>query len=240
MAIPDSNGQLHAVYQSTPPAHGAPLNIIDPATGSPGGGQAEVTWNVAGPRGLQGATGPAGPQGIAGAQGPQGPQGVQGIQGVQGAQGPAGATPDQRPFYFNGVKLSDIMVITIDLDNNNPIAQVVAQGGSGGPMALGGYAQSAIGNCQTALSTFINAVGYPWIAVGTVTSMPWVNGTKGPIAVNLDHPGFGFSDGGTGLVFNGPPSAGYVSFGYAPGSNFADAAAIINAMVRSVTWSPTS
>lgn len=28
MAIPDSSGQLHAVYQHNPPAHGAPLNTL--------------------------------------------------------------------------------------------------------------------------------------------------------------------------------------------------------------------
>lgn len=243
MAIPDSNGQLHAVYKTPVPGHGNPLNIIDPATGSPGSGQVEVTWSVTGPAGPQGAMGPQGLQGVAGAQGVTGPQGVAGSQGAtgpQGPQGPSGETLDQRPFYLNGVRLSDIMVITTDLDNNNPITQVVAHGGAGGQMTLGGYAQSAIGNFQDALSAFIDSVGYPWIAVGTLSDMSWTNGTKGPVAVNLGHAGFGFSDGGTGLIFNGPPSSGYVSFGYAPGGNFADARSIINAMVRNITWSPTS
>ena len=78
MAIPDANGQLHAVYNSPPPNHGATLNIIDPATGSPGGNEVEVTWSVTGPQGPQGATGPAGPQGPVGSQGPTGAQGVPG------------------------------------------------------------------------------------------------------------------------------------------------------------------
>lgn len=81
MAIPDSGGQLHAVYHTPPPAHGTPLNIIDPATGSPGGGQVEVSWSVTGP------TGPEGPQGV------QGIQGIQGVQGIQGPVGPPGSAP---------------------------------------------------------------------------------------------------------------------------------------------------
>ncbi len=97
MAIPDSNGELHACYQNPPPAHGAPLNIIDPATGSPGGGQVEVTWSVTGPAGPQGATGPQGPQGVAGPQGLQGVQGATGLQGLQGVAGPAGSQGSQGP-----------------------------------------------------------------------------------------------------------------------------------------------
>ncbi len=112
MSIPDANGELHAVYSSPPPAHGASLNIIDPATGSPGGGQLEVTWSVRGPQGPQGPPGagltvasvepgvnnlPRGGLSITDGQenvvylanGPEGPQGQQGTPGVITA-GPSG------------------------------------------------------------------------------------------------------------------------------------------------------
>ena len=47
MAIPDSNGLIHAGYQYPPPAHGANLAVFDSeAGGSPGGGKVEVTWPV--------------------------------------------------------------------------------------------------------------------------------------------------------------------------------------------------
>jgi hypothetical protein len=237
MAIPDSNGQLHAVYKDPPPAHGSPLNIIDPATGSPGGGQAGVSWNVAGPQGPQGATGPAGAQGVAGAQGPEGPEGIQGIQGDTGPQGPTGLSPDPRPFYLNGARLSDYSYISIDLDNNDPAAAVQAGGSPAGTISLGAYVQAAVGDAESALAAFLAAVGYPWISVGSLSNMAWTNGSKGVLAVNLDHIGLAFSDGGTGIKFSYYQQP---SFGYDPWDNYADAAAAIQDMIRNVTWSPSS
>lgn len=84
MAIPDPDGKFYAVYQTPPPGHGTALNIIDPATGSPGAGEVEISWSQTGPQGPAGpagATGPAGPTGATGAQGPAGPVGPQGPPG---------------------------------------------------------------------------------------------------------------------------------------------------------------
>ncbi|HEY1705577.1 MAG TPA: hypothetical protein VGG75_38315 [Trebonia sp.] len=44
MAIPDANGLLHAVYQTSALSCGTALNIVDPDTVSVVDGQAEVSW----------------------------------------------------------------------------------------------------------------------------------------------------------------------------------------------------
>ena len=59
-----------------------------------------ISWNVAGPAGLQGPkgnTGDAGPQGATGPAGAAGAPGGQGLQGVPGQPGAAGATGPQGP-----------------------------------------------------------------------------------------------------------------------------------------------
>lgn len=69
-SIPDSNGVIHACYQSPPPAHGANLQVIDTGNGgSCSGGMVALNWNQTGPQGPTGATG------ATGATGPQGPAG---------------------------------------------------------------------------------------------------------------------------------------------------------------------
>jgi collagen triple helix repeat protein len=86
-AIPDRDGAIKACYT---PGLGV-LRVIDSAA-TCARGETALSWNVVGPRGLQG---PAGPAGVAGAMGPQGPQGVpgpQGSQGLPGLPGPAGAS----------------------------------------------------------------------------------------------------------------------------------------------------
>ena len=226
MAIPDANGELHATYQNPPPAHGAPLNIIDPATGSPGGGQAEVSWSVAGPPGAQG------PQGIAGSQG---------VAGTPGPQGPPGSSPDLRPLYLNqSVLVDDVSFIFITAGNNDPDYYVYTNTN----MLLGRYAPGTASNAQTALSAFLNTVGESWVSVGTLSDITPYGGTRGAsaiVAVNLARVGFELVDGGTGITvagFAGP------SFGYAPWDTYVNAAAAIGTLVgnvtRNVNWSPSS
>jgi hypothetical protein len=80
-SIPDGSGVIHACYQSPPPEHGAPLNVIDTgAGGNCSGGHVALTWNQTGPQG------PAGAAGATGATGPQGPPGVSGYQLEQQTQ----------------------------------------------------------------------------------------------------------------------------------------------------------
>lgn len=63
-SIPDSNGMIHACYQSPPPAHGANLQVIDTGNGgSCSGGMVALNWNQTGPQGPAGPTGPQGPAG---------------------------------------------------------------------------------------------------------------------------------------------------------------------------------
>ncbi len=107
MAIPDASGQIHAVYQSPPPNHGTPLQIIDPATGSPGGGEVEVSWNVTGPQGPEGAQGPAGPTGPAGPQGIQGPIGPQGPDGESAALTVAPVAAGMNGLPAGGLSITD-------------------------------------------------------------------------------------------------------------------------------------
>ena len=80
-SIPAPDGSITACYHTPVPTHGTPLNIIDTASGSCGGGMTSVLWNQTGP---QGATGPTGATGATGATGPTG------ATGATGAAGPAG------------------------------------------------------------------------------------------------------------------------------------------------------
>lgn len=140
--------------------------------------------------------------------------------------------------YIGTHRASDFTCITIDLDNGNPAAVVAAQGGPSGPVTLGNYVQADAANAQAALDAFIDAAGYPWIEVGAVSGMTWVNGTKGILAVNLDQPTLSYSDGSTGVLFS---CYAEPSFGYAPWGSYASAAtALSTALIRSLTWSPTS
>ncbi len=53
-------------------------------------GSRQISWNISGPKGANGANGSAGPQGAQGAAGPQGAQGAAGSQGPAGAPGSGG------------------------------------------------------------------------------------------------------------------------------------------------------
>lgn len=138
-------------------------------------------------------------------------------------------------FYLNGVRLSDFAYISADQDNNDP-ALVQAGGSPNGTLTLGSYDEAQVGDLETALAAFIDSVGYPWITVGKVANMPWSNGTKGVLAVNLDNISFAFSDGSTGVKF----AYSEPSFGYEPWGSYAEAAAGITALLQNVTWSPSS
>lgn len=139
--------------------------------------------------------------------------------------------------YIGTSRARDFACITIDLDNNNPAAVVQIAGGPSGAVTLGNYVQANAANAQSALDAFIAAAGYPWIAVGSISGMTWVNGTKGLLAVNLDHESLSFSDGSTGILFSAYSDP---SFGYAPWASYADAAKAIGGLVRKFTWMPTS
>jgi hypothetical protein len=139
--------------------------------------------------------------------------------------------------YLNGFRVEDATAIIADIDNSDPHAYVYADGISGPPQ-LGAYLQADAANLASALAAFISEVGYPWIAVGDLSSMTWTNGTHGILAINLDHASFGISDSGTGIAYSG--IALYSSFGYAPGSDFATAQAAIKALQGNITWSPSS
>jgi len=144
-----------------------------------------------------------------------------------------------QPVYVNGVRLSDFAHISFDLDNNDPAA-AVQLGGTAQPtgaLHLGAYTEAESGDLQDALDAFISAVGYPWITVGALSSITWSNGTKGVLAVNLDHAGLGYSDGTTGVRF---ASYSDPSFGFEPWASYSAAATALAGLVRSVTWSPSS
>ena len=76
-AIPDSDGVIHACYDTT----SGQVRIVDPETNSPKGcGKNEIAldWNHQGPKGNQGDVRPQGPDGPTGPTGPTGPAGPQG------------------------------------------------------------------------------------------------------------------------------------------------------------------
>jgi len=81
-AIPDSNGVIHACYQSD-----GTLRLVNDATVCRKN-ETHIAWAQIGPQGPQGIQGPQGPQGIQGTQGVQGPPGPQGPEGPQGPSGP--------------------------------------------------------------------------------------------------------------------------------------------------------
>jgi len=141
--------------------------------------------------------------------------------------------------YLNGFRVADASVIILDIDNNDPHAFVYARVG-GSSVQIGSYLQANAANLASAVSSFIAQVGYPWIAVGDLSSNPWTNGTHGILAVNLDRSDFGMSDSGTGISFSGPPASYFSSFGYAPWSSYAQAQAAIQALLGNITWSPSS
>ena len=108
-SIPDSNGVIHACY-NTSLAHGSPvgaLRVVDTAgvNGRCASWEKALSWSglgatgTTGPVGSTGPTGPTGPSGSrgptgtgsTGAQGPTGSTGATGRTGATGATGPAGA-----------------------------------------------------------------------------------------------------------------------------------------------------
>jgi hypothetical protein len=251
MAIPDSDGVIHAGYQDPPPPHGANLTVFDSeAGGSPGSGQAALTWSHVGPQGPTGSQGPAGvtgatgPQGAEGPTGLQGPTGPQGLVGPQGPVGPPGPSPDSRPVYLNqDLLVEGITWIYIQYSGSNPNYRVYANAPSNQTLLLGEYAPGSVVNIQAALSAFVEAAGSSWIAVGTLSDIlssppPPNNGVLAVIAVNVANVGYGqFSNAGTGITFAGFAAP---SLGYAPWDNFADAVAALEAMFNNITWSPSS
>lgn len=151
------------------------------------------------------------------------------------------ANPDQTvppahgtPIYLNGVRARDLEYVIMGLDYDNPVAYVLAEPGD---IGLGNYAEANLSDLQEALAAFIAAVGYPWLLIGDVTDFVWTNGHHATIAANLDQASMGYTDTGTGIQF---ANATYPTLGYAPWSSYADAAAGIEAMIRDVTWSPSS
>lgn len=140
--------------------------------------------------------------------------------------------------HLNGLRLEDITRIRVGLDNNDPSAYVFADT-AGSSQQIGAYLQADAANLASALSAFIAQAGYPWIAVGDLSSMSWVNGTHGILAVNLDHSGFSMSDTGTGINFYGGSGA-YATFGYSPWTDFASAQAAIRNLQGNLTWTPSS
>jgi hypothetical protein len=138
------------------------------------------------------------------------------------------------PIYLNSLRVSDLVCVMMGLDNNNPAAYVHAEPGDVG---LGSYAQASLSDLEEARAAFIAAVGYPWLAIGDLSDFVWSNGHHATIAINLNQTAMAYSDTGTGIQFG---NAQFPTLGYAPWSSYADAAAGIEAMIRDVTWSPSS
>ena len=88
-AIPDSNGVIHACYNSDSGA----LRVFGKSKDLQQCNASEkaLDWSQTGATGQIGATGPTGPSGSIGATGATGPTGATG-QGATGATGPTGAT----------------------------------------------------------------------------------------------------------------------------------------------------
>jgi hypothetical protein len=87
--IPGSDGVIRSCYTKS----NGSLRVIDTPGQACKTGEAALSWNNAGPQGLQGPQGPKGDtglQGNPGAPGTTGPQGAPGPQGIPGPQGPQG------------------------------------------------------------------------------------------------------------------------------------------------------
>lgn len=85
LGVLGGGGTIDACYLPTT----GTVRLIDPEAGQTClEVERSISWNQAGPQGLQGAQGP---QGVPGPQGAQGSQGVQGPAGPEGPVGPAGA-----------------------------------------------------------------------------------------------------------------------------------------------------
>jgi len=89
VARADSNQVFYACVNNS----SGTIHMIG-ATDSCASNELKLSWNQAGPQGLQG---PSGPQGAAGPQGPQGPQGPSGPQGQPGTDGATGAAGPSGP-----------------------------------------------------------------------------------------------------------------------------------------------
>jgi hypothetical protein len=88
--IPDSNGVIHACFDSKSGA----LRVLDAPSHSCTKFETSIDWNQHGLAGPAGAPGPAGATGASGPPGPTGPAGANGTPGPAGPagpQGPAGA-----------------------------------------------------------------------------------------------------------------------------------------------------
>lgn len=183
MAIPDSSGQLHAVYQNPPPAHGAVLNIIDPVTGSPAGGQLEISWNV------QGLTGPQGPTGTQGPNGPQGPQGVAGPQGPQGTPGAglalASVSPGDDGLAQGGISITDGQQDVVFLANG-PLGPQGTQGPGGPQGPQGPTGPQGPPGSQALVMTTVTATTPPYNSNAQSATAP---------------PGYVVTGGGISLIY---------------------------------------
>lgn len=204
MAIPDSSGELHAVYHNPPAAHGSPLNIIDPATGTPGGGQVEVTWSQ---------TGPQGPIG------PQGPQGATGPQGAAGPPAPVGPVWSNTNTGNLNMDLVDALMIS------SPGSGLYD--GQGASYYLWGVHKNAA-DAQSQLDDFVAGVGYPWVTIGRVanitnTGVYWV------CAVNMRNVVRMTDSAGVGVQF-ATNARTAVSAGYEPYTDGPSAIAALMAM----------
>ncbi len=123
-AIPDSNGVIHACYDTTSNAtpDGTVRLVDENEQCEPD--EAAIAWNQRGPRGPQGPAGadgprgPAGPAGPAGPPGPAGSSGSQGQPGAQGAPGERGAAPE------GGLRGGSMPLAGVD-DGVRPIGSVV-------------------------------------------------------------------------------------------------------------------
>ncbi|HEY1705612.1 MAG TPA: hypothetical protein VGG75_38490 [Trebonia sp.] len=102
-----------------------------------------------------------------------------------------------------------------------------------GEFGLADYSTAA--DVDTAVATFVEDAGFPWIAVGSAGNIPdndneVVNWT---LAINLGSWALtSLSDSGDGLRVNGSGSTP----GYAPWDNFADAMAAILSITGNSAW----
>lgn len=214
MAIPDGSGELHAVYHNPPGAHGSPLNIIDPATGSPGGGQVEVSWSVTGPQGPQGVTGPQGAQGVQGSVGPQGDQGIPGPGGPLWVNISSG-------FTNLNVNLVDA-ILCHRLAGSPALYDLSASGVSS--VGLNGT-HLTLTEVEDQINGFTSAVSFPWVQIGAASAI--ASGGVLVLAVNLALISNMVDSPGIGVQFTPTGSA---SAGYAPYADGATAIAALMAM----------
>lgn len=145
--------------------------------------------------------------------------------------------------YLNGVRTSDLSHIVITVVGTTGTVTAYPTAASGlSSFGLGSYTSAP--DLQTALSSFIEDVGAPWVAVGSPSNISWVNGEEGILAVNMDQSQeVTVSDGASGYFHSGIKFGLYPqpSYGYNPWDSYADAASALADMVQaSVTWAPSS